>query len=262
MTIRTFWVALCALPLLLTGCAYDAVPAGTPRPDAANSDPRGTSWVLEDLRGAAPVAGSTVTALFGADGRVSGSAGCNRYQASFTLHGDTLTVGDATSTMMACAPDVMTQETAFLSALKEVRTYAARFDRLELRDASGKAILAFAVTSQDLDGTKWVVTGFNNGAGGVTSPIVDTEVTVAFTGDSVSANAGCNAINGAATFSDGTIKLGPLATTRKMCPAPEGVMQQEQQFAAALEKATSYQIEGDTLRLAEGGATMVTARRG
>ncbi len=261
MGLRSFWVALCALPLLLTACAYPSGTPAAPGPDTANGDPRGSSWLLEDLRGAPPVAGTAVTATFGTDGRVAGSAGCNSYGASFTLAGDRLTISDAMSTQMACMGEgIMEQESAFLRALEDVRTYRSTHERLELRDDAGAAILTFAVTSQDLADTSWIITNLYAG-NAVTSVLNGTEATVSFTADGVSASAGCNQLRGAATFGEGTIKLGPVAGTRKLCPTPEGLMEQEAQLIAALERATSYRVEGNTLRLMDGETTMLSASR-
>jgi heat shock protein HslJ len=66
------------------------------------------------------IAGSTVTATFGADGTVSGSAGCNGYSATYTLSGSDLRVTPPTSTRKLCdqPAGVMEQETTFLAALE------------------------------------------------------------------------------------------------------------------------------------------------
>ncbi|HXV97717.1 MAG TPA: carboxylesterase family protein, partial [Anaerolineae bacterium] len=49
------------------------------------------------------------------------------------------------------------------------------------------------------------------------------------------------------------------AATRKACPQPEGVMDQEMQYLAALETAATYQLRGDTLELRTAdGALAVT----
>ena len=261
MGLRSFWVALCALPLLLTACAYQAGTPGAPGPDTANGDPRGSAWLLTELRGAAPAAGTAVTATFGTDGRVAGSAGCNHYGASFTLAGDSLTISDPMSTAMACMGEgIMEQESAFLRALADVRTYRSTHELLELRDDAGAAILTFAVTPQDLADTSWVITNLYAGDA-VTSVLNGTEARVSFTADAVNATTGCNQLMGAATFGDGAIKLGPVADTRKLCPTPEGLMEQESQLIAALERATSYRVEGTTLRLMDGQTTMLSASR-
>jgi heat shock protein HslJ len=83
--------------------------------------------------------GSTVTLQFGEDGRVSGSAGCNRYTAAYTAEGtDKLRFAPAATTRMACAdPDVAAQESNFLAALATVATARMEGDRLELRTVDG-----------------------------------------------------------------------------------------------------------------------------
>ena len=51
--------------------------------------------------------------------QVSGSAGCNNYNAAVSSDGgQALTVGPAASTMMACADPIQAQETAYLTALQ------------------------------------------------------------------------------------------------------------------------------------------------
>ncbi len=82
-------------------------------------DLMGTSWVLTQLAPDQPPAPDTeITASF-ADGMISGSAGCNNYNAAVSSEGgQTLTVGPAASTMMACPDPAMAQETAYLTALQ------------------------------------------------------------------------------------------------------------------------------------------------
>lgn len=103
----------------------------------------GTTWsatMVNNGRGAVSslVAGSEITAVFGDDGRVAGSGGCNRYTASYTLDGAALSIGPAASTRMACLdPGVMDQESAFFAALGRVDRFEIDGDRLQLRAADG-----------------------------------------------------------------------------------------------------------------------------
>ena len=91
------------------------------------------------------LAGTTINAIFGDDGQVSGSAGCNRYFASFNVTGTSLSIGTAGSTKMACGtPGVMQQESAYLSLLGQAKTYTIKGDRLALADVKGTPILTFA----------------------------------------------------------------------------------------------------------------------
>jgi heat shock protein HslJ len=113
----------------------------------------GTEWTASGINNgkggvASLVAGSSVTLAFGTDGRASGSAGCNRYTASYESARDTLTFGTtATTRMMCAAAGVMEQEQAFLSALGKVATFRMEGDRLELRGADGALAASFRSAS-------------------------------------------------------------------------------------------------------------------
>ncbi len=62
-------------------------------------------------------------------------------------------------------------------------------------------------------------------------------------------NAGCNDYAGAYDLGEETVVIGPLRTTRKFCQEPEGLMEQEQIYLAALQTVATYRIEGRTLEL-------------
>ena len=109
----------------------------------------GTNWTLESFHTADAVssvlAGTTITAVFGADGSVSGSAGCNRYFASYNITGTSLSIGPAGSTKMACgAPGVMQQEGKYLTLISQAKTVTIKGGSLTLADAKGAAILSYA----------------------------------------------------------------------------------------------------------------------
>lgn len=103
----------------------------------------GTSWNVTMINNGKEavvgvVDGSAVTMSFDAAGRVSGSAGCNRYTAAYTVDGDMLRFTKAAATRMACAdPAVSRQEQQFLRALESVTTMQFEGDRLDLRGADG-----------------------------------------------------------------------------------------------------------------------------
>ncbi len=109
----------------------------------------GTDWTLESIHTAdavsSGIAGTTINAVFGEDGKVSGSAGCNRYFATYTVSGTSLSIGPAGSTRMYCGePGVMQQESTFLMYLSQTKTYAIKGDRLSLADGNGSTLLSFA----------------------------------------------------------------------------------------------------------------------
>ena len=82
------------------------------------------------------VAGTEVTAVFADDGRVAGSAGCNRWTASFVVGGATMTIGPPAATRRLCGgpAGILEQEASFLAALSRTTRFAIDGDRLELRD--------------------------------------------------------------------------------------------------------------------------------
>ena len=48
---------------------------------------------------------------------------------------------------------------------------------------------------------------------------------------------------------EGEIAIEPASATKKFCPEPEGVMDQEAAFLAALEQTTLYNLDGSTAEL-------------
>ena len=104
----------------------------------------GTTWVATGINNGkqavvSVAAGTEVTAVFGADGTLSGKAGCNQYSAAYTVDGSKMTIQAPVSTWMFCGEPagVMEQEQAYLAALTQVVTYNVDGDRLELRSADG-----------------------------------------------------------------------------------------------------------------------------
>lgn len=87
---------------------------------------------------------TTLSANFGADNVISGSAGCNSYAGAYQLEGQSLTIpGPLTTTQMACAEEVMAQETVFLTNLQAVAGY--KLDdvepQLHLLNSKGQVII-------------------------------------------------------------------------------------------------------------------------
>jgi heat shock protein HslJ len=83
------------------------------------------------------VAGTSITAVFGADGSLSGNSGCNTYNTSYKVDGDKIKIEPAATTRMSCPEDVMAQEFQYLNALTNATTFSLGTGQLELRDPSG-----------------------------------------------------------------------------------------------------------------------------
>lgn len=128
-----------AFLLALLAAISAAVPGHAQMPPLA-----GTEWGLD-------AAGAPDRFIrFGSDGRVSGSAGCNRFTGSYEHEGARLSFGPLATTRMMCAPDVMEAEEAFLSALSRVEGIAALDPlALELAGEGGEPLLT--LTRRDVD---------------------------------------------------------------------------------------------------------------
>jgi heat shock protein HslJ len=112
----------------------------------------GTIWTLDSFYTAdavsSVIAGTSITAVFDKDGKVTGSAGCNRYFASYTITGTSMSIGSAGSTAMYCtSPGVGQQESTYLASLGRAATFTITGNRLNLADTNGKTLLSFTKES-------------------------------------------------------------------------------------------------------------------
>ncbi len=111
------------------------------------------SWQVTGLRrgdaSTSPLAGTDLTARFGADGSLSGSAGCNTYKSSYTTEKHTIEIAAPAATRKACADPagVMEQESAYLALLPTAVSYRLDGNVLELLAADGTRLVTYALSS-------------------------------------------------------------------------------------------------------------------
>ncbi len=91
----------------LKGCGGRVLP-----PESLND----TTWTIITI-GQLPVLEGLNTEVRFADGRISGSAGCNRFNGSYNVASNVLAFRGIVSTRMICPEKQMAQETSFLSLL-------------------------------------------------------------------------------------------------------------------------------------------------
>ena len=196
--------------------------------------------------------GTNSTARF-QDGQINGNAGCNSYFGGYEVEGTNISVGPLASTEMFCGspPGAMDQETAFLAALGSAATYQIVEDQLTIANEAGDPVLIFEVAEpKSLTGNLWQAISYNNGQEAVVSVIIGTEITAYFDEDgTLSGSAGCNNYSAAYEVDGDKITIGPAITTRMFCGDPEGNMDQEAQYLAALDMVSAYQFEDDRLIL-------------
>jgi heat shock protein HslJ len=213
----------------------------------------GIPWVVSsgiDLGGGDAVPSATFT-----NDTVGGSTGCNRFTASYTVDGDSMEIGKIASTRMACPPPADAVERAYLAALGRVAWHKDG-SKLVLADAEHNEVLRYEEASPLGD---WEVTAFLSGDA-VTSPLPGTTITARFADDgTLTGSSGCNTYQTAFTLGRGSIEIEPPAATQMACAEPEGVMNQEAAYLAALPTAVGYRVDGGSLALVSADGTYVAS---
>ncbi len=235
--------------LLLASCSTSA----------SSQDLTGNLWLLRELNGQAPITGTTITAELNEDGRVGGSSGCNNYSTSYSVDGNQLTFSEPmASTLMACPEPIIEQERDYTQALADTAEFEIIKDELFLKESNGNELARFDAVDQALEGTSWQVISYNNGKGGVTSLIIGTEISANFGEDGqLTGNSGCNSYFAEYEADGDNISIGTAGATEMACIEPEGVMEQEQQYLAALETAAAYKIEGLSMEMRTSEGSIV-----
>jgi heat shock protein HslJ len=236
----------------------------TPLPAAsAGSTLAGTSWIMSSLNGALPIPDTIVTLQLGADGSASGSDGCNRYWTTFEQDGQDLTFKQPMAgTMMACEQPVMAQATEYQEALATVTSFLMTARQLVLF-AGDDIVLTFIADVATLEGTSWDVINYNNGREAVVGVLEGAEITLNFDETDLNGNAGCNNYFAGYAVKGQHILIDPPGATSMFCETPEGVMEQEAAYLAALESAATFRIEGDQLwlRTAEDAIAVIAVKK-
>ncbi len=222
----------------------------------------GTTWLLKSYDNGTSMVdvpqGVYPDAIF-ASGKVTGILVCNSYTASYTQSGSSLAISGMATTTMACADTSPGVEQQMAAAMQKAATYTAGKESLKVYDSSGKNILVYQAAPADpLTGTTWTATEVNNGKGAVASVAAGTTITASFGSDGqVTGSGGCNEYSATFTAADGTIVVGPVGATRKMCDPT--VSEQETAYFTALDAAATYTVQGNTLELRDaGGAIQVS----
>jgi heat shock protein HslJ len=217
------------------------------------------TWVLDLYVGGdaqfKPVLNDTqITAVFGTDGLLSGSGGCNIYAAQYETEEELLSIGPVASAKTICSEPLglMNQETTYLNALESVAAYEISGDDLRLLDRENRTVLVFSrgnvSAPAELTGRTWRLTHFDNGMGKI-MPVVDgTTVTAYFDHEGfLRGSAGCNAYATTCRADNGMLDIGIVDVTQMFCSRPAGIMQQEGTYLSMLEQADSYEVDDNHL---------------
>lgn len=249
-------VSFLLLAVVAAACGSDGETSSTSLP--------GSAWRLAAVADEVDaVSGSGASLEFRDDGTAGGTTGCNAFNTSYEIDGDALSFGPIMATLAACVDEALsTQESAFLAALDATAGFSIEDHTLRLQNSNGDVVAVLDEFDGQVAGTAWEVLSVNNGQEAVVSVIQGTELTVTFDDDGgVSGSAGCNSFSGSYDVSGNDIAIGPLSSTRKACASPDGVMEQEQRFLAALEGASTVAFVGERLELrTDTGALAVSLR--
>jgi heat shock protein HslJ len=100
----------------------------------------GTTWTLTSIDNIPPLEGRNLSIAF-AEGKFSGSSGCNSYSGSYDINGEKISTGPIAMTLMACADSgMMEQEQFFLAYLGDLKTFVRNEVQLQLFRSDGKAL--------------------------------------------------------------------------------------------------------------------------
>lgn len=113
-------------------------------------------------------------------------------------------------------------------------------------------------TRMPLEGTRWLLTRLGEVAVSADAAAIP-DLLLDPAGERVGGSTGCNTMSGGYDYSvaSGALTFGPIATTRKACPA--GVVD-ETTYTQALQRATQATVTGDTLVLSDGESELATFR--
>jgi heat shock protein HslJ len=259
----------------ITGC----VPAATPpAPGAAPAIPlEGTTWLLSAIGGERiaggegiagsepPVAGTAPTLSFHPENYLEANSGCNYLGVDYATDGNTFTLAEIHRTRFDCElADMAAQDAAFFEAFTQIAAYGATEDALVFQDAGGVVILEYArkrppIVDPALLGSEWLLVAL-----GGAPPLEATRITLSFGPEGLGGISGCNHYGGAyALASEGALELEQVVLTAMLCLEPQGVMEQEQAFMAALDKVAGYRLGGDALEIldAAGEAVLTFSRQ-
>lgn len=81
--------------------------------------------------------------IFGSDGTLSGNVGCNSFNGSYKVDGETVTFGAIASTLMACADPIAQQEGMVFNVFVNTATFELDGNTLTVISADGNSVVVF-----------------------------------------------------------------------------------------------------------------------
>ncbi len=130
-----------AVALMLAAC-HGAVAGSDPSRVAIEDLVQG-EWVVEDVNKGGIIDASRLTLAFDAEGRVSGSGGCNRFTGSYRVAARTVYIAPLAATRRACPGEALNlQEGRYLAALSGEMAASLTPDGALVLEGDGGSVLA------------------------------------------------------------------------------------------------------------------------
>jgi heat shock protein HslJ len=245
------------IALILGACGGGEAASSSSTEPSAPTVPDG-DWDLID--GISVVAGFPITlSIVGSD--VSGRAACNSYFGNAAFDGTTATFGEFGATAMACEPEVMAAEAAFLTALGMVETFAVSSDDLTLSTQLGDLVFGRVVPppTADLVGTTWVLDTLIEGE--AASSVGGDPATLLLTADgTLIGSTGCRALTGT-WIENGGVFIVPTLSADGECPGD--LAKQDSLVVTVVGDEFRADVDGDRLTLTSmGGDGLVYRAQG
>jgi len=193
---------------------------------------------------------SRYTVEFLEDGTAAIKADCNQVVANYTAEEGVLSIMPGPMTLAACPED--SQADQFMQQLSNAAIFFFQGSDLFIDQFASAGTMRFVTSLATApiapvppvsgpSGLSFRVVSF--GPAGAEQPVIEgTAIDAVFDQEAgrVSGNAGCNNYTGPMNTAAGSFKMGPFATTMMFCGEPEGVMEQEAAYLAALAGATGF----------------------
>jgi heat shock protein HslJ len=218
-----------------------------------------SSWTLiPDSLAPAPVPGGTAITADIRGAVISGSAGCNAYTGPLATSVDgRFAAGPLSSTDRACEPGVGAAEQAFLTRLSAADAY--RVEGGELHLLAGSAVtLRFDPTAgagADRLAGSYRIVGLRAAGTGALAPLVpDSSISLSLGATGVLSGSACNVYGGQWLVDGDRFTVAGLWNHATYCTVPDGVVEQEVRYFAALRAANRWEMqEGDLLLYGDDG---------
>jgi heat shock protein HslJ len=250
------------LAIMIAGCTTTpAIPATvtpTPAPTVPPGSPIVGSWVLESMVSAGTpvtlVQGTTITAIFGPDGRFSGSDGCNQNSGTYMVSGSQLQVGpNLASTMMACEAGVMDQASTYSRILVSPATWQVNGDRLTIQDSRSGILVYVKQVPTPVPTTappvmspvgSWDLTSMTYMSGGSSATVMPAgQINAIFETDGkVGGYAGCNDYSAGYTTNGSSMTVSGIIKTTLSCGGQLDT--QERAYLGVLGTAARFENTG------------------